>query len=157
MKAFQNAVTDTETILAKFKSVPPLPGFNPDSIPSRRRFLFRRVKLLRNLLKWRKYTGERFGLDVLVGRLLDVCILEVAQSGWDVGGEEITRYVCGSLVIAEYLCFSLDFRLRSCCRSNFCPCHLKLFDEEHGIYSVRLLSSPSLTFFIAHLRALHYI
>ena len=99
MKTFQNAVTDTETILAKYKSVQPLPAFNPDSIRSRRRFLFRRVKLLKNLLKWRKYLGERLGLDVLVGRLLDVCILEVAQSGWDVGGEEITRYVCRSLLV----------------------------------------------------------
>ena len=96
VKAFQNAVTDTETSLAKFKSAQSLPGFNPDSIPARRRYLFRRVKLLRNLLRWRRYTGELFGLDVLVGRLVDVCILEVAQSGWDVGGEGVARHVCPS-------------------------------------------------------------
>lgn len=93
MQTFQNAITDTETSLTKFKSVQPLPSFNPDSVPSRRRFLCRRVKLLRNLLRWRKYTGKRLGLDVLVGRLVDVCILEVAQSGWDVGGEDISRQV----------------------------------------------------------------
>ena len=40
--------------------------------------------------------GELFGLDVLVGRLVDVCILEVAQSGWDVGGEGVARQVCPS-------------------------------------------------------------
>jgi GC-rich sequence DNA-binding factor len=99
VKAFQSAITDTETSLAKFKRAQRLPGFNPDSVRSRRRFLFRRVKLLRNLLRWRKYTGERFGLDVLVGRLVDVCILEVAQSGWDVGGEDIARQVCCSFSV----------------------------------------------------------
>jgi len=96
MKAFQDAITDTEISLAKFKSVQLLPGFNLDSIPSRQRYLFRRVKLLRNLLRWRKYTGDLIGLDVLVGRLVDVCILEVAQSGWDVGGEDVARQVCPS-------------------------------------------------------------
>ena|SRR5258705_7333465 len=94
MKAFQDAITDTETSLAKFKSAQPLPGFNLDSVPSRQRYLFRRMKLLRNMLRWRKYTGELIGLDVLVGRLVDVCILEVAQSGWDVGGEDVARQVC---------------------------------------------------------------
>ena len=97
MTAFQNAITDTETSLAKFKSAQPLPGFNPDSVPSRQRYLFRRVKLLRNLLRWRKFTGELFGLDVLVGKLVDVCILEVAHSGWDVGGEDVARQVRRSL------------------------------------------------------------
>jgi GC-rich sequence DNA-binding factor len=96
VKAFENVITDTETSLTKFKSAQPLPGFNPDSIRSRQRYLFRRVKLLRNLLTWRKYTGELFGLGVLVGRLVDVCILEVAQSGWDVGGEDVARQVCPS-------------------------------------------------------------
>jgi GC-rich sequence DNA-binding factor len=93
MTAFQNAITNTETSLAKYKSAQSLPGFNPDSVPSRQRYLFRRVKLLRNLLRWRKFMGELYGLDVLVGRLVDVCILEVAQSGWDVGGEDVARQV----------------------------------------------------------------
>jgi hypothetical protein len=88
------AIHDTATCLAKFKGAHDvLPGFNPDSIPSRLRFLTRRVKLLKNLLLWRKYK-DQYGIDVLVGRLVDVCIIEVAQGGWTVGGQDIVRQVC---------------------------------------------------------------
>lgn len=88
------AIHDTETCLAKFKTVDDvLPGFNPESIPSRRRFLNRRVKLLRNLLIWRKYCKDRLPIDILVGKLVDICIVEVAQSGWTVGGEDVVHQV----------------------------------------------------------------
>jgi len=93
MKLFQDAISDTEASLAKCKSTHQTPDFNPDSIPARRRFLARRVKLLKNLINWIKYTKEYFGSN-LVGRLVDVCIMEVARSGWEVGGEEIARKVC---------------------------------------------------------------
>ncbi|KAG2010010.1 hypothetical protein CC2G_012869 [Coprinopsis cinerea AmutBmut pab1-1] len=103
--AFQTAIQDTEALLDKFASVKgKTPAFNPESIPSRRRFLIRRVKLLRNLLRWRKFTGERFGLDRLIGRLVDNCFLSVADSGWDVGGEEVARTVCH---ISRFLVFNL--------------------------------------------------
>ena len=94
MRSFQAAVVETETLLAKYKAAQKsVPAFNPESIPGRRRFLSRRVKLLRNVLQWRKYTGEGFGLGLLVGRLVEGCILSVAESGWDVGGEKISRIV----------------------------------------------------------------
>lgn len=97
MDVFQIAIHDTETCLAKFKgSHDVLPGFNPDSIPARVRFLIRRVKLLKNLLLWRKYK-DRYGIDVLVGRLVDVCIIEVAQGGWTVGGQDVVCQVCHSI------------------------------------------------------------
>ena len=92
--SFQAAVVETETLLAKYKSTQQsVFAFNPEAIPGRRRFLSRRVKLLRNVLRWRKYTGEGFGLDLLIGKLVEGCILSVAESGWDVGGEEISRMV----------------------------------------------------------------
>lgn len=94
MTAFSTAIAETEASLSKFKSEhQTLPGFNPDSIPTRRRFLNRRVKLLGNLLRWRKYTGERFGLGMLIGRLVEGCIMDVARGGWEVGGEEVARKV----------------------------------------------------------------
>ena len=94
MLSFQVAIVETETLLSKYKTAQQsVFGFNPEAIPGRRRFLSRRVKLLRNLLRWRKYTGERFGLGLLVGRLVEGCILGVSESGWDVGGEEILRLV----------------------------------------------------------------
>lgn len=94
MLSFQAAIVETETLLSKYKAAhQSVFAFNPEAIPGRRRFLSRRVKLLRNLLQWRKYTGERFGLGLLISRLVEGCILAVAESGWDVGGEEILRLV----------------------------------------------------------------
>ena len=94
MSSFQAALVETESLLAKYKTAQQsIPAFNPEAIPGRRRFLSRRVKLLRNLLRWRKYTGERSGLSLLIGRLVEGCILSVAESGWDVGGQEISRIV----------------------------------------------------------------
>lgn len=91
---FQSALTETENLLAKHGLVARGPvAFDPESIPARRRFLTRQVKLLRNLLRWRKYTKERFGIGLLVGKLVDGCILSVAESGWDVGGEDVVRMV----------------------------------------------------------------
>ncbi|KAG6891529.1 hypothetical protein C0992_005064 [Termitomyces sp. T32_za158] len=92
--SFQTAIADTETLLTKFKAVRRgLPAFEPEAIPARRRFLSRRVKLLRNLLRWRKHTGERFGVGTLVTRLLEQCVVDVAETGWEVGGEDIARTV----------------------------------------------------------------
>ena len=94
MLSFQAAIVETETLLAKYKTAQQsVPAFNPEAIPGRRRFLSRRVKLLRNILRWRKCCGERFGLGLLIGRLVEGCILNVAESGWDVGGQEISRIV----------------------------------------------------------------
>ena len=63
--------------------------FDPESVPARRRFLIRRYKLLNNLLQWRKYIGEKFGIGELISKLIGECMLPVAENGWDVGGEEI--------------------------------------------------------------------
>jgi hypothetical protein len=51
-------------------------------------------KLLANLLAWRKYTGERYGIGELVERLLGRVLLPVAEGGWEVGGENVIRKVC---------------------------------------------------------------
>lgn len=94
MMIFQNAVTDTENLISKYDSVIKGPSqFNPEAIPARRRFMARRVKLLQNLLKWRKFTGEQHGIGLLIGQLVDGCVLNIAESGWDVGGEEVAKSV----------------------------------------------------------------
>jgi GC-rich sequence DNA-binding factor len=91
---FREAVVGTQTLLAPSLG-PANPGapFDPQSLNARRRFLARRVKLLTNLLKWRKYSGERFGLGEHATLLVRNCILPVAERGWEVGGEEILRTV----------------------------------------------------------------
>lgn len=90
---FQAAITDIEVLLAKYKQSGEASGFSPESIPARRRCLARRVKLLQNLLRWRKYTGEKFGIGSLVRRLVEPGILQIADSGWEVGGEHVMRLV----------------------------------------------------------------
>ncbi|KAF9013201.1 nineteen complex-related protein 2-domain-containing protein [Cyathus striatus] len=98
MNIFTAAVSESEQQLAKHRDARKGPlSFNPEAIPARRRFLVRRVKLLKNLLRWRKYTGEKFGIGLLVGRLVEDLVLRAAQDGWDVGGEEIARKVADML------------------------------------------------------------
>jgi GC-rich sequence DNA-binding factor len=94
---FQAAISTTEESVVKYTQTQSqqarVAGFNPDAIPARRRFLNRRVKLVKNLLRWRKYTGERFGLGVMLARLIELSVVPIAEGGWEVGGEDIVRKV----------------------------------------------------------------
>lgn len=94
MRMFEEAVADAEQHLNKYFSVAAGPSFNPEIIPARRRFLARRVKLLVNLLRWRKFMGDHHGVGLLITRIVDDCVLKAAESGWDVGGEDIAKKVC---------------------------------------------------------------
>ena len=71
------------------------PPFTPDSAPARRRFLIRRLKLVRNLLRWRRYTGELFGVGEMIMRVVQECMrpVAVAGGGWEVGGGEVLEKV----------------------------------------------------------------
>ncbi|KAK7690288.1 hypothetical protein QCA50_006943 [Cerrena zonata] len=87
---FQTNITSTHTTLTPYLELNQ-PRFDPSAIPARRRFLTRRVKLLNNLLRWRKYAGDKYGLGQLVEILVEKVMLPVAESGWEVGGEEVMR------------------------------------------------------------------
>ena len=89
---FQRAVAAAEAALVPYLALNK-PRFDPDAIPARRRYLQRLMKLLSNILRWRKYAGERFGLGMIITTLLMKGILPVAESGWEVGGEEVLRKV----------------------------------------------------------------
>lgn len=94
LSLFQTAIASTESSINKhLNGDRPLPAFDPEAIPARTRYLNRRVKLLRNLLRWRKYAGGRLGLNALVSHLVEGCIVPVAETGWDVGGSDISRTV----------------------------------------------------------------
>jgi len=86
-------------------------GFDPQAPPARRRFLARRLKLVRNLSRWRKYTGERFGVGELVTRVLRECMIPVAEGGWEVGGTEIMAKAVAGLP-AELVPAELRTKLR---------------------------------------------
>ncbi|KAH9980300.1 nineteen complex-related protein 2-domain-containing protein [Lactifluus volemus] len=73
------------------------PPFHPEAIPARKRLLSRQEKLMTNILRWRRYTNSQFGIDEVARNLLMNCILPVAKSGWDVGGEECVQRVVQQL------------------------------------------------------------
>ncbi|OBZ68654.1 GC-rich sequence DNA-binding factor 2 [Grifola frondosa] len=89
---FQAAVRVTDGLIPRYLSLNK-PRFDPEAIPARRRFLMRRYKLLRNIIQWRKYSGEKFGIGSLVTELVSGCMLPVAESGWEVGGGDCMRKV----------------------------------------------------------------
>lgn len=95
---FRTAVTDMENALAPFLALNQ-PRFDPEAIPARRRVLTRQRKLLSNILRWRKYTGDLFGIGQLATRLVENCVLPVAESGWEVGGEECVQKVGSRLLL----------------------------------------------------------
>lgn len=67
-----------------------IPQFNPEVIMARQRFMKRVMKLITNILKWRRYTKERDGIGATVTSLAEL-IFSVARGGWEVGGEEIVK------------------------------------------------------------------
>lgn len=87
---FLSEVSATEALITSYLSSSN-PPFDPSAFPARKRFLARRIKLVQNILRWRKYTAERFGIGELTTRILIRCIAPVAERGWDVGGEESMR------------------------------------------------------------------
>jgi len=94
LSRFRIAIEETEALLQKVAEAKLGPApFDPEAIPARKRFLNRRLKLLRNLWRWRKYTGEKIGVDTLLKRLVEGGIMKVSQEGWDVGGKEVAQQV----------------------------------------------------------------
>ncbi|KAJ7079818.1 nineteen complex-related protein 2-domain-containing protein [Mycena belliarum] len=88
LTVFRAAMTVHETLVEKYRlASAKAAAFDPASIPARTRFLNRRTKLLRNLVKWRRYTGERFGIGESISRLADD-ICDIARDGWD-GGQMV--------------------------------------------------------------------
>ncbi|KAF7422674.1 hypothetical protein PC9H_010830 [Pleurotus ostreatus] len=91
---FDRATLQTEELIARSKDAAPRqPIFDPEAIPARSRFLARRIKLVQNLMRWRKFTGEMLGAGEMASRLVDGCIRSVAEEGWDVGGEAAMQKV----------------------------------------------------------------
>ena len=65
--------------------------FNLRNIPAWKRSLV--LQSLAIISRWRKYSGERFGIGMIMTNLVSNCMTPVAESGWDVGGEERMRKV----------------------------------------------------------------
>jgi GC-rich sequence DNA-binding factor len=89
---FEDSILTSESLLASFVALN-RPIFDPEAITARRRLLRHASKFLDTLVRWRKYTGEAFGIGELCVRHMNNVALPIAESGWDVGGEEIAREV----------------------------------------------------------------
>lgn len=69
----------------------PAPDFDPAARPAAQRFIRRRIKLLRNLLLWRRLAqGE---IRDLIGRVVRELVLPVLSKAWDSGGKELAGQV----------------------------------------------------------------
>ena len=89
---FESATSNAEDLLAPFVKLNH-PFFDPEAAPARQRLLSRAVKLLENMLRWRKYAGDKHAVGRLCVRLVNNCILPIAENGWEVGGERKVRQV----------------------------------------------------------------
>lgn len=67
--------------------------FDPEAIPARQRLLTRRKKLVNNMIRWRKHNGDGIGIGEMVAKLVNGIMRPVAETGWEVGGEEIMQKV----------------------------------------------------------------
>lgn len=90
--AFQAAIDADEQLIEPYLKVNQS-RFDPETIPARKRYLNRRVKLVQTLVRWRKHSGEGSGVEGLVKHTVDAFIVPIADGGWDVGGEECLRKV----------------------------------------------------------------
>ncbi|KAF7298985.1 GC-rich sequence DNA-binding factor-like protein [Mycena indigotica] len=94
-KSFQTAISEVDELVSTSKARSAGVGaapFDPASIPARTRYLNRRIKLLRNLVRWRKYSGaKRFGIEETVQKLANT-IRELAEGAWD-GGQSYMEQV----------------------------------------------------------------
>jgi len=89
---FQRAVVETEGSVLQYQALENI-RFDPEAIPARQRFLTRRMKIIQNILRWREFTGEKFGIGGLIERSIITSTLPVAATGWEVGGEYCVRKV----------------------------------------------------------------
>ncbi|KIJ62603.1 hypothetical protein HYDPIDRAFT_30203 [Hydnomerulius pinastri MD-312] len=84
---FDNTASGAEALLAPFVKLN-RPLFDPEAIAARQRLLSRAFKLLETMVRWRKYAGDQFAVGQLCIHLINNYVIPIAESGWEVGGEE---------------------------------------------------------------------
>ncbi|KAG9315745.1 GCFC-domain-containing protein [Chiua virens] len=93
---FEKAMSNAGQLLVPYLNLANSP-FDPEMVPSRQRLLSRAVKLLENMLRWRKYAGDKHAVGKLCAQLINDYIFPIAETGWEVGGERKVRQVMALL------------------------------------------------------------
>ncbi|KZT57254.1 hypothetical protein CALCODRAFT_496388 [Calocera cornea HHB12733] len=88
LHSFTNEITASLTMVLPLLAEGGKATFDPAAIPARKRYLQRRLKLLSNLLAWRKYAG---GGEIDIDRLLGQVMTPIGVAGWEAGGEDVLR------------------------------------------------------------------
>ncbi|KZO96889.1 hypothetical protein CALVIDRAFT_549520 [Calocera viscosa TUFC12733] len=108
LHTFTNEITESLTMIVPLLAEGGKATFDPSAIPARKRYLTRRLKLLSNLVAWRKYAG---GGDVDIDRLLGQVMTPIGVAGWEAGGEEVLRRAA-AMVPSQLVPARLAARLR---------------------------------------------
>lgn len=72
-------------------AIPP-PAFDPASRSSMERFVRRRLKLVKNILLWRRHSMNE--ARELITRIVNDVLRPVMERAWDGGGREMSLKVC---------------------------------------------------------------
>jgi GC-rich sequence DNA-binding factor len=94
-------------------SLPP-PAFDPASRPAMERYLSKRMKLLRNILLWRREAPQE--VRELVTRLVAEVFRPILSRTWGGGGREMGAKVCGILRCLVWLIDCVDAEF-----GGYCP------------------------------------
>jgi GC-rich sequence DNA-binding factor len=77
--------------------------FHPEAIAARSRRLAHQEKLITNILRWRRHTSSVFGIDEVLKNLLVKCVLPIAKTGWEVGGQGYVHRVSFFEKMTDYV------------------------------------------------------
>lgn len=90
---YHNHIVELSTSVAQAGSpsaIPP-PAFDPASRTSMERFVRRRLKLIKNILLWRRQSPNE--VRELVNRLVTEVLRPVLERAWDGGGQDMVQKV----------------------------------------------------------------
>lgn len=90
---YHNHIVELITIVqeASLPAATPPPAFDPASRTSMERFVRRRLKLIKNILLWRRHSPNE--ARELVTRVVNDIIRPVLEKAWDGGGQDMVPKV----------------------------------------------------------------
>ena len=99
LDVFSTHISSLSTTISatQHADVTPPPAFDPATRTATLRFIRRRIKLLRNILLWRRQAPNE--VRALIERILGEVLVPVMSKAWDSGAREMSGQV--SLILAR--------------------------------------------------------